>query len=89
MQLVASLCTSDQLVKATSALAQAIVHPECSDSSFISRKLPDLKLTTTFYSFLRFSTVQGARGSADTVRDVRGFAVRFYTDEGNWDSEWR
>ncbi|KAI1005665.1 Catalase-1 [Podosphaera aphanis] len=35
--------------------------------------------------FVRFSTVLGSRGSADTVRDVRGFAVRFYTDEGNWD----
>ncbi|EJU01207.1 heme-dependent catalase [Dacryopinax primogenitus] len=35
--------------------------------------------------FLRFSTVAGSRGSADTVRDVRGFAVRFYTEEGNWD----
>ena len=36
-------------------------------------------------TFLRFSTVLGSRGSADTVRDVRGFAVKFYTDEGNWD----
>ncbi|EYF03861.1 catalase [Chondromyces apiculatus] len=35
--------------------------------------------------FLRFSTVAGSRGSADTVRDVRGFAVKFYTDEGNFD----
>ncbi|VDB85012.1 unnamed protein product [Peniophora sp. CBMAI 1063] len=35
--------------------------------------------------FVRFSTVQGSRGSADTVRDVRGFAVKFYTEEGNWD----
>ncbi|KAI9660017.1 MAG: catalase A [Bathelium mastoideum] len=35
--------------------------------------------------FLRFSTVLGSRGSADTVRDVRGFAVKFYTSEGNWD----
>ncbi|KYQ89050.1 catalase [Tieghemostelium lacteum] len=35
--------------------------------------------------FVRFSTVQGPRGSADTVRDVRGFAVKFYTDEGNYD----
>jgi len=34
---------------------------------------------------VRFSTVLGSRGSADTVRDVRGFAVKFYTDEGNWD----
>ena len=35
--------------------------------------------------FVRFSTVAGERGSADTVRDVRGFAVKFYTDAGNWD----
>ncbi|KAF1732325.1 Catalase-1 [Beauveria bassiana] len=35
--------------------------------------------------FVRFSTVLGSRGSADTVRDVRGFAVKMYTDEGNWD----
>lgn len=36
-------------------------------------------------TFLRFSTVLGSRGSADTVRDVRGFAIKFYTEEGNWD----
>lgn len=35
--------------------------------------------------FVRFSTVQGSRGSGDTVRDVRGFATKFYTDEGNYD----
>lgn len=35
--------------------------------------------------FLRFSTVGGERGSADTERDPRGFAVKFYTEEGNWD----
>ena len=35
--------------------------------------------------FARFSTVAGERGSTDTARDVRGFAVKFYTDEGNWD----
>jgi catalase len=35
--------------------------------------------------FVRFSTVLGSRGSADTVRDTRGFAVKFYTKEGNWD----
>ncbi|MEY4345977.1 MAG: hypothetical protein RL032_1809, partial [Pseudomonadota bacterium] len=35
--------------------------------------------------FARFSTVAGERGSSDTARDVRGFAVKFYTDEGNWD----
>ncbi|KAJ5954213.1 hypothetical protein N7501_008492 [Penicillium viridicatum] len=35
--------------------------------------------------FTRFSTVAGSRGSADTARDVHGFATRFYTDEGNFD----
>jgi len=35
--------------------------------------------------FVRFSTVAGERGAADAERDVRGFAVKFYTDEGNWD----
>src|ERR1700726_1487989 len=36
-------------------------------------------------TFLRFSTVAGERGAADAERDVRGFALRFYTEEGNWD----
>jgi len=36
-------------------------------------------------TFVRFSTVGGSRGSADTVRDVRGFATRFYTKQGNFD----
>jgi catalase len=35
--------------------------------------------------FTRFSTVAGGAGSVDTPRDVRGFAVKFYTEEGNWD----
>src|SRR4029078_5351218 len=35
--------------------------------------------------FVRFSTVAGNKGSADLARDVRGFAVKFYTQEGNWD----
>ncbi len=35
--------------------------------------------------FLRFSTVAGERGAADAERDIRGFAIKFYTDEGNWD----
>ncbi len=35
--------------------------------------------------FVRFSTVGGEKGSADTERDPRGFAVKFYTDDGNWD----
>ncbi|MEG0500192.1 MAG: catalase [Rikenellaceae bacterium] len=35
--------------------------------------------------FVRFSTVAGERGAADTERDIRGFAMKYYTDEGNWD----
>ena len=35
--------------------------------------------------FVRFSTVGGEKGSADTERDPRGFAIRFYTEQGNWD----
>ena len=34
---------------------------------------------------MRFSTVAGNKGSVDLARDVRGFAVKFYTEEGNWD----
>jgi catalase len=45
--------------------------------------LNDTARTTSI--FVRFSTVQGSKGSADTVRDARGFAIKFYTDEGNWD----
>jgi catalase len=40
------------------------------------------KVTETF---LRFSTVAGERGAADAERDVRGWALKFYTDQGNWD----
>ncbi len=36
-------------------------------------------------TFVRFSTVAGERGAADAERDIRGFAVKFYTEEGNWD----
>ncbi|MFT8956900.1 MAG: catalase, partial [Gluconobacter oxydans] len=36
-------------------------------------------------AFVRFSTVAGGRGSFDVARDVRGFAVKLYTEEGNWD----
>src|SRR5580704_15331324 len=45
--------------------------------------LTDPKLKTPV--FVRFSTVAGSRGSADTARDVRGFAVKMYTQQGNWD----
>lgn len=43
------------------------------------------KIGNTCGMFLRFSTVAGEQGSADTARDPRGFACKFYTEEGNWD----
>ena len=43
------------------------------------------KVGNTCPLFARFSTVGGEKGSADTARDPRGFAVKFYTEEGNWD----
>lgn len=55
------------------------------DLSRITRAAPfqgEGKITPVF---VRFSTVAGERGSKDTARDVRGFAVKFYTEEGNWD----
>src|SRR4029450_13655615 len=36
-------------------------------------------------AFVRFSTVAGSKGAADTARDPRGFAIKFYTEDGNWD----
>src|SRR3954452_23981515 len=49
----------------------------------VARFLTDPSVTTPV--FVRFSTVAGSRGSADTVRDVRGFATKFYTRQGNYD----
>ncbi|XP_020604902.1 catalase-like isoform X2 [Orbicella faveolata] len=43
------------------------------------------KIGKTTPCVVRFSTVGGESGSADTARDPRGFAIKFYTDEGNWD----
>jgi catalase len=59
---------------------------ECTeDITDITRAAPFARVGKQTPVFARFSTVAGERGSADTVRDVRGFAVKFYTDEGNWD----
>ena len=55
------------------------------DLSGITRAAPFAQAGKRTPVFVRFSTVAGERGSSDTARDVRGFAVKFYTDEGNWD----
>ncbi len=53
--------------------------PELSRASLFQKKGERVPV------FCRFSTVAGSKGSKDTPRDVRGFAVKFYTQEGNWD----
>lgn len=56
-----------------------------SDISKYTRAALFSKIGNKCEVFTRFSTVAGELGSADTVRDPRGFAVKFYTEEGNWD----
>jgi catalase len=59
---------------------------ECTEAlTDVTRAVPFSGVGKRTPVFVRFSTVAGERGSADTVRDVRGFATKFYTDEGNWD----
>ncbi|KAI3391058.1 hypothetical protein diail_8086 [Diaporthe ilicicola] len=68
--------------RGTAAFGTFRIHESLDDLTF-APVLTDTSRETPV--FLRFSTVLGSRGSADTVRDVRGFAVKFYTEEGNWD----
>ncbi|HEY9744800.1 MAG TPA: catalase, partial [Oculatellaceae cyanobacterium] len=53
--------------------------------SHITKAAPFQKAGEKTPVFVRFSTVVGNKGSMDLARDVRGFAVKFYTQEGNWD----
>ncbi|KIJ68684.1 hypothetical protein HYDPIDRAFT_147131 [Hydnomerulius pinastri MD-312] len=75
----------ERIVHARGAAAHGYfkVYDERASKYTHANVLTDTSRTTPV--FTRFSTVQGSRGSADTVRDVRGFAVKMYTDEGNWD----
>ncbi len=74
----------ERVVHARGAGAHGYFQPYESMKEYTKAKfLQDPSVKTPV--FVRFSTVVGFRGSADTVRDVRGFAVRFYTEEGNYD----
>ncbi|WP_344529975.1 catalase [Streptomyces albiaxialis] len=74
----------ERVVHARGAGAYGYFYPYESCASFTRAAfLQDPSVHTPV--FVRFSTVQGPRGSADTVRDVRGFATKFYTSEGNFD----
>ena len=55
------------------------------DFSYLTKAAPFAAAGKVTPVFTRFSTVAGERGSTDTARDARGFAVKFYTDEGIWD----
>ena len=74
----------ERIVHARGSAAHGVF--ECTDPS------PDLSMAGLFSEkgkktpvFTRFSPVAGGAGSVDTPRDVRGFAVKFYTEDGNWD----
>ena len=76
-------------------IPERIVHARGSGAHGVfecTRAIPELTRAAPFQAvgkqtpvFTRFSTVAGGAGSVDTPRDVRGFAVKFYTEEGNWD----
>jgi catalase len=74
----------ERVVHARGSAAHGYFQPYESMAKFTrARFLSDPSVKTPV--FVRFSTVVGSRGSADTVRDVRGFATKFYTDEGVFD----
>jgi catalase len=74
----------ERVVHARGSAAHGVFRVHESMAEFTKAKfLTDPALETPV--FVRFSTVVGFRGSADTVRDVRGFATKFYTPEGNFD----
>jgi catalase len=74
----------ERVVHARGSAAHGYFQAYESMAEFTKAKfLTDTSLQTPV--FVRFSTVVGFRGSADTVRDVRGFATKFYTTEGNFD----
>ncbi|WP_423140645.1 catalase [Parablastomonas sp. CN1-191] len=76
-------------------IPERIVHARGSAAHGVfecTKAIPELTRAAPFQAkgkqtevFTRISTVAGGAGSVDTPRDVRGFAVKFYTDEGNWD----
>ena len=74
----------ERIVHARGSAAHGVF--ECTDAiPELTRAVLFQKKGTKCDVFVRFSTVAGGAGSADTPRDVRGFATKFYTQEGNWD----
>jgi catalase len=74
----------ERVVHARGSGAHGYFQPYASMAEFTKAKfLADPAIKTPV--FVRFSTVAGSRGSADSMRDVRGFSVKFYTEDGNYD----
>ncbi len=74
----------ERVVHARGAGAHGVFKLHTSLAAYTTaRILTDTSVTTE--TFVRFSTVNGSRGSADTARDARGFATKFYTSQGVWD----
>jgi len=74
----------ERVVHAKAAGAHGVLTVTHDITQYTKAKLfSEIGKTTEMFG--RFSTVAGGKGSADTVRDVRGFALKFYTEEGNWD----
>jgi catalase len=74
----------ERAVHARGSAAHGVFQPYPAAARYSRAKfLSDSSVKTPV--FVRFSTVVGSRGAADTARDVRGFAVKFYTSEGNYD----
>ena len=74
----------ERVVHARGSAAHGVFELKKSLSKYTRAKiLTEVGVKTEL--FVRFSTVAGGAGSVDTPRDVRGFAVKFYTKEGNWD----
>jgi catalase len=74
----------ERVVHARGSGAHGYFQPYASMAEFTKAKfLQDPSVKTPV--FVRFSTVAGSRGSSDSVRDVRGFSVKFYTEDGNYD----
>ena len=74
----------ERIVHAKGAGAFGYFEATVSSSQYTKAKFLNSKEKRTPV-FVRFSTVAGEKGSADTVRDPRGFAIKFYTEEGNYD----
>lgn len=75
----------ERVVHAVGAGAHGYLETTSAEVPRWTRMKPFAAVGKRTPAFVRFSTVAGSRGAADTARDPRGFAMKFYTEDGNWD----